>query len=167
VILGALILTLWIFRAVSQMPLDVFPSFAPPQVEIQTEAAGLAPEEVESLVTLPIESAINGTPGVTAVRSASAVGLSVVKVVFAWDTDIYRARQLVTERLQQAQSKLPEGVDTPQLSPITSPISTVLMYGFTVEGERGSMGAAMNNLPYPSPPHPPMPLPPYWICGGF
>ncbi|MDX2240369.1 MAG: efflux RND transporter permease subunit [Leptolyngbyaceae cyanobacterium bins.302] len=133
VILGTVILTLWMVRAVTQMPLDVFPSFAPPQVEIQTEAPGLAPEEVESLVTLPIESGINGTPGVTAVRSASAAGLSVVKVVFTWDTDIFRARQLVTERLQQAQSKLPEGVETPQLSPITSPISTVLMYGFTVE----------------------------------
>lgn len=133
VVLSTVILTFWIFRTVSQMPLDVFPSFAPPQVEIQTEAPGLAPEEVESLVTLPIESGINGTPGVTTVRSSSAAGLSVVKVVFNWDTEIYQARQLVTERLQQAQSKLPEGVETPQLSPITSPISTVLMLGLTVE----------------------------------
>uniref|UniRef100_B8HTD0 Heavy metal efflux pump, CzcA family n=1 Tax=Cyanothece sp. (strain PCC 7425 / ATCC 29141) TaxID=395961 RepID=B8HTD0_CYAP4 len=135
VILATLILTFWMVRTVSQMPLDVFPEFAPPQVEIQTEAPGLAPEEVESLVTLPIESAINGTPGVTTVRSSSAAGLSVVKVIFNWNTEIYRARQLVTERLQQAQSKLPEGVETPQLSPITSPISTVLMYGLTIEPE--------------------------------
>lgn len=133
VILGTVILTIWMVRSVTQMPLDVFPSFAPPQVEIQTEAPGLAPEEVESLVTLPIESGINGTPGVSTVRSSSAAGLSVVKVVFTWDTDVYRARQLVTERLQQVQGKLPEGTEIPQLSPITSPISTVLMYGFTLD----------------------------------
>ncbi|MBD1921470.1 efflux RND transporter permease subunit [Microcoleus sp. FACHB-831] len=133
VILAAILVTVWIFRVASQMPLDVFPPFAPPQVEIQTEASGLAPEEVESLVTLPIESAINGTPGVTTVRSASAVGLSVVKVIFNWETDIYQARQLVTERLQQAQEKLPEGVDSPQISPISSPIGTVLQYAFTSE----------------------------------
>lgn len=145
VILGTLILTVWIFRTIIQMPLDVFPSFAPPQVEIQTEAPGLAPEEVESLVTLPIESALNGIPGVTTVRSSSATGLSVVKVIFNWDTEIYRARQLVTERLQQAQNKLPEGVDSPQLSPITSPISTVLMYGLTVE-QKGHASAASTSL---------------------
>lgn len=131
VVLGAIVLTFWIFRTIIQMPLDVFPSFAPPQVEIQTEAPGLAPEELESLVTLPIESAINGTPGVTAVRSSSAAGISVVKVVFNWETDIYQARQLITERLQQAQSKLPQGVETPQISPISSPIGTVLQYAFT------------------------------------
>ncbi len=131
VILGAMILTIWIFRTIIQMPLDVFPQFAPPQVEIQTEAPGLAPEEVESLVTLPIESAINGTPGVSAVRSSSAASISVVRVVFNWGTDIYQARQLVTERLQSAQSKLPEGVETPQIAPISSPIGTVVMYAFT------------------------------------
>ena len=133
VILGTIVVTLWILRTIVQMPLDVFPNFAPPQVEIQTESSGLAPEEIESLVTLPIESAINGTPGVSAVRSASAPGISVVKVVFNWGTDVYQARQLVTERLQQAQSKLPEGVETPQISPITSPIGTVMQYAFTPE----------------------------------
>ncbi|MCZ0899985.1 efflux RND transporter permease subunit, partial [Microcoleus sp. HI-ES] len=92
-----------------------------------------APEEIESLVTLPIESAINGTPGVTAVRSSSAVGLSAVKVIFDWGTEIYQARQLITERLQQAQSKLPAGVETPQISPTTSPVGTVITYAFTSE----------------------------------
>jgi CzcA family heavy metal efflux pump len=133
VVIGAVMVTVWGSIVVSQMPLDVFPEFAPPQVEIQTEAPGLAPEEVETLVTLPIESAINGTPGITTVRSASAVGLSVVKVIFSWNTDIYQARQLVTERLQQASSRLPEGVEIPQISPISSPIGTILQYAFTVE----------------------------------
>jgi len=139
VVLGAMILTFWIFRTIVQMPLDVFPSFAPPQVEIQTEAPGLAPEEVESLVTLPIESAINGTPGVTAVRSSSAAGISVVKIIFNWGTEIYQARQLVTERLQQAESKLPEGIETPVISPITSPVGTVMQYAFTIADEEANI----------------------------
>ncbi|OYQ63217.1 CusA/CzcA family heavy metal efflux RND transporter [Pseudanabaena sp. SR411] len=131
VIVGAMILSIWIFRTIVQMPLDVFPPFAPPQVEIQTEAAGLAPEEVESLVTLPIESAINGTAGVIAVRSSSAASISVVRVIFNWGTDIYQARQLVTERLQSARSKLPASVETPQIAPISSPIGTIITYAFT------------------------------------
>jgi CzcA family heavy metal efflux pump len=133
VALATIFVTFWTIYTIPQMQLDVFPVFAPPQVEIQTEAAGLAPEEIESLITLPIESAINGTPGVTAVRSSSAVGISVVKVIFNWETDIYRARQLVTERLQQATSKLPAGANSPQLSPTTSPIGTVLTYAFTAK----------------------------------
>ncbi len=133
VVIGAVVVTVWGFITISQMPLDVFPDFAPPQVEIQTEAPGLAPEEVETLITLPIESGINGTPGITTVRSASAVGLSVVKVIFGWSTDIYQARQLVTERLQQAASRLPEGVEVPQISPISSPIGTILQYAFTTK----------------------------------
>jgi cation efflux system protein involved in nickel and cobalt tolerance len=133
VILGAMLITLGIVRMTSQMPIDVFPNFAPPQVEIQTEVPGLAPEEIESLVTLPIESAMNGTPGIQVVRSSSAAGISVVKVIFNWGTDIFKARQLVTERLQQAQSKLPDNIELPQISPITSPVGTVLQYAFTVE----------------------------------
>ncbi|WP_414521249.1 efflux RND transporter permease subunit [Umezakia ovalisporum] len=133
VVLGAVMITCLGVYNLTQMPLDVLPDFAPPQVEIQTEAPGLAPEEVESLITLPIESAMNGTPGVETVRSSSALGISVVKVILNWDTDFYQARQLVTERLQQAQPKLPEGIENPQISPITSPIATVLQYAFTSE----------------------------------
>jgi CzcA family heavy metal efflux pump len=132
VVMGAIVVTILGAYNLTQMPLDVLPDFAPPQVEIQTEAPGLAPEEVEALITLPLESAVNGTPGVETVRSSSAVGISVVKVVFHWGTDVYRARQLVTERLQQIQEKLPNGVGTPQLSPVTSPISTILMIAFTL-----------------------------------
>ena len=133
VVIASVIITLWGFRVLTQMPLDVFPAFAPPQVEIQTEAPGLAPEEVESLVTRPIESAINGTPGIETVRSSSAVGISVVRVIFGWDTEIYRARQLVQERLQQAQSQLPQGVEPPQISPISSPLGAAIKYAFTSE----------------------------------
>ncbi|WGV24996.1 efflux RND transporter permease subunit [Halotia branconii] len=133
VVLGAIVVTFLGVYNLTQMPLDVFPDFAPPQVEIQTEAPGLAPEEVESLITLPIESAVNGTPGVETVRSSSAVGISVVKVIFKWGTNVYQARQLVTERLQQAVQKLPEGVENPQISPISSPIGTVLEYALTTE----------------------------------
>ncbi len=133
VVIGAVVITFLGSYNLTKMPLDVFPSFAPPQVEIQTEASGLAPEEVESLITLPIESAVNGTPGVVIVRSASAVGISTVKIIFDGNTDIYKARQLVAERLQQARSKLPEGAKEPEISPVSSPIGTILMYAFTVE----------------------------------
>jgi CzcA family heavy metal efflux pump len=133
VVILSILITLWGIHTVTQMPLDVFPSFAPPQVEIQTEAPGLAPEEVESLVSRPIESAINGTPGVQTVRSSSAVGISVVKVIFGWDTEIYRARQLITERLQQAQNQLPQGVESPQISPVSSPLGAIIKYAFTTE----------------------------------
>lgn len=130
--------SLGIYNCIPDAP-GCLPQLCSPQVEIQTEAPGLAPEEVESLVTLPIESAINGTPGIQAVRSSSAVGISVVKVTFNWDTDIYQARQLVTERLQQAATKLPEGIETPQISPISSPIGTVIQYAFSVAGENTSL----------------------------
>ncbi|KGF72660.1 hypothetical protein DO97_06975 [Neosynechococcus sphagnicola sy1] len=133
VVIASLLISLWGIRVITQMPLDVFPSFAPPQVEIQTEAPGLAPEEVEALVTRPIESAMNGTPGAETVRSSSAVGISVIRMTFNWGTDIYRARQLVTERLQQAQGQLPSSVLTPQITPTSSPIGEIVKYAFTVE----------------------------------
>lgn len=119
VVLSAVIITFWIARTITQMPVDVFPSFAPPQVEIQTEAPGLAPEEIESLITLPIESAVNGTPGIDVVRSSSAPGISVVRVVFNCGTDAAQARQMVNERLQTVKSRFPEGTEAPQISPPT------------------------------------------------
>jgi CzcA family heavy metal efflux pump len=131
VVLLALTISIWGFRVLGQMPLDVFPNFAPPQVEIQVDAEGLAPEEVESLVTRPIESAINGTPGLVSLRSASAVGIASVKAVFGWDIDIYRARQLVTERLQRVTSLLPKGVKQPEILPVNSPLGWTVKYAFT------------------------------------
>ena len=132
IVVGAILVTVWGVFSVTQMPLDVFPEFAPPQVDIQTEAVGLAPEEVEAQITVPIESVVNGLPGVTTVRSASKVGLSMVQVVFDQDIDIYKARQSVTERLQQVAEQFPEGTQTPEISPLVSPLGTILQYAFTV-----------------------------------
>ncbi|MEA5523268.1 efflux RND transporter permease subunit [Limnoraphis robusta] len=132
IVVCAILVTLWGVFSVTQMPLDVFPEFAPPQVDIHTEAPGLAPEEVETQITVPIESAVNGLPGVTTVRSSSKVGLSMVQVVFDQDADIYKARQSVTERLQQVTSQLPEGAHSPEISPLVSPLGTILQYAFTV-----------------------------------
>jgi CzcA family heavy metal efflux pump len=131
IVIASLLISLWGWQVLGQMPLDVFPSFAPPQVEIQVDAAGLAPEEVESLVTRPIESAINGTPGLESLRSSSAVGISSVKAVFTPQTDIYRARQLVTERLQRVQNILPKGVGQPEILPISSPLGWTVKYAFS------------------------------------
>ncbi len=110
---------------------DVFPEFAPAQVGIQTEAPGLAPEQVETLVTQPIEDALNGAPGVQGLRSTSIQGLSVVSVVFDPASDLYRDRQLVAERLTAATRQLPPGIPPPSLSPLASSTSTVLILGLT------------------------------------
>jgi len=111
--------------------LDVFPEFAPPQVSIQTEAPGFSAEQVEILVTKPIEDAINGVTGIAAVRSQSIQGLSVITAVLAEHTDIYRARQSLAERLGEAQNRLPRTVPPPVISPLTSSSSTVLVVGIT------------------------------------
>jgi CzcA family heavy metal efflux pump len=112
---------------------DVFPEFAPPQVGIQTEAPGLAPEQVEILVTRPLENAVNGVPGVKTLRSTSIQGLSVITVFFDSASDIYRDRQVVAERLAGAAAELPQGVKAPELTPLTSSTSTVLVIGLTSE----------------------------------
>ena len=90
-------------RASTDVPLDVFPEFAPPKVEIQTEAPGLSTEEVESLITVPIETAVNGVPDLATLLSKSVLGLSSVTILFDRGTDVIRARQLVQERVTQVQ----------------------------------------------------------------
>lgn len=114
-----------------RMSVDVFPEFAPPQVVIQTEAPGMAPQDVETLVTYPLESAINGSPGVTAVRSKTSVGLSTIVVVFDANTDIYLDRQLVNERVQNVLDRLPAGVQAPVLLPVTSAVGWLVKYSLT------------------------------------
>jgi CzcA family heavy metal efflux pump len=110
---------------------DVFPEFAPPQVVIQTEAAGLSPEQVEVLVTQPIENAINGVAGTQRLRSSSIQGLSVITVTFDPSSDIYRDRQGLAERLASIASRLPGGVRAPAMSALTSSTSTVMEIGLT------------------------------------
>lgn len=127
-----LALTLLLFVAgivtLQRMPVDVFPEFAPPQVVIQTEAPGMAPQDVESLITYPLESAINGSPGVTAVRSKTSVGLSTIVVVFASNTDIYLDRQLINERLQNVLGRLPSTAKPPVMLPVTSAVGWLVKY---------------------------------------
>ena len=128
--LAALLLAFGVQEAI-QAPLDVFPEFAPPQVVIQTEAPGFSASEVEQLVSLPLESALNGTSQLDTLRSSSISGLSVVTCVFAANTDIFRARQLVTEKLQLARARLPQGASEPQMAPISSPIGILFKISLT------------------------------------
>ncbi len=110
---------------------DVFPEFAPPQIAIQTEAPGLAPEQVEILVTQPLENVINGVPGLRTLQSSSIQGLSVITATFEPSSDIYRDRQIAGERLTEAAAQLPTGVAPPIMTPLTSSTSTVLVAGLS------------------------------------
>ena len=130
---------LWTARS---MPVDVFPDLTAPTVTILAEGHGMAPEEMESLVTFPIESAINGASGVRRVRSATAVGIAVVWVEFDWGTDIFMARQLVAEKLALVGGTLPPQVERPVLAPISSIMGEILFFAISSDQRRSARRCA-------------------------
>ncbi len=125
----AIVIFLYGLVSAVQLPIDVFPDFAPIQVVIQTEAPGFAPMEVESQVTIPLETNLNGIPNLKQIRSLSSTGISVLTLTFEDSIDVFRARQLVAEKLQVVRNELPVGVDQPLMTPISSAVGDILKIG--------------------------------------
>lgn len=132
--------------ALIRSEIDIFPDLNAPTVVIMTEAPGLAPEEVERLVTFPVETAVNGATGIRRVRSSSAMGFSVVWAEFNWETDIYRARQIVSERIATLAQSFPAGVKAPTLGPQSSILGEIMIIGLTINDSIAPAGNHMGEL---------------------
>lgn len=137
VLVAAGLLLLWGGWQTSRMPVDIFPDLTAPSVVVVAEAHGMSPTEVENLVTFPIETAVNGSPGVRRVRSISSVGLAVITVEFAWGMDILQARQIVAEKLQVARASLPPDLSPPQMTPAASVMGEIMFIALTSEVHGG------------------------------
>jgi CzcA family heavy metal efflux pump len=137
VVLAGVLLLAWGGWQAARTPVDVFPDLTAPAVTVVTEAHGMAPTDVESLVTFPIETALNGAPNVRRVRSATKIGLSVVTVEFEWGTDLYLARQVVAERLQLARASLPPDLPAPAMTPASSIMGEILFIALHSEQHSG------------------------------
>lgn len=138
VIAGFTLVLIYGTYAALNMDVDVFPDLTAPTVTVITEAHGMATEEVEKLVSFPLESSLNGSSNIRRIRSSSAMGISIVWVEFEWGTEIYKARQIVAEKLVSAKSKLPQGVGEPTLAPVSSIMGEIMLIGLSSDNVKNS-----------------------------
>ena len=146
VVITSVLLIVFGSYVASNMEVDVFPDLTAPTVVVLTEAHGMAPEEVEKLVTFPLETAVNGATNVRRVRSSSSAGISIVWVEFEWNTDIFRARQIVNEKITMAAQRLPLGVGNPTLAPQASIMGEIMLISITSDPDSVKNGTPTSQM---------------------